>query len=72
MRLCTCISLLVRAVQDAHVEIDAKVHSGYHGGSVYDVSDEQLKMTKGRTDYVEFGDKETSNGGGGAPKADKK
>jgi hypothetical protein len=36
---------------DAHVEIDAKVAVGYHGGSVFNKLDtEGLKQTKGR-DY---------------------
>lgn len=41
---------------DAHVEIDAKVAVGYHGGSVFNKLDtEGLKQTKGR-DYGEKGD----------------
>ena len=36
---------------DAHVEIDAKVAVGYHGGSVFNKLDKEgLKQTKGR-DY---------------------
>ena len=42
--------------QDAHVEIDAKVAVGYHGGGVFNKLDESgLKQTKGR-DYGEKGD----------------
>jgi len=33
---------------DAHVEIDAKVFTGYDGGSVYNVTEEDLKKVKGR------------------------
>lgn len=40
---------------DAHVEIDAKVSKGYHGGSVHKVTEEELKVAKGRS-YGEKGD----------------
>lgn len=34
--------------EDAHVEIDAKVFCGYDGGSVYKVTEDELKKVKGR------------------------
>jgi len=34
---------------DAKVEIDAKVFSGYEGGAVYNVTEDDLKETKGRS-----------------------
>lgn len=40
--------------EDAKVEIDAKVFAGYEGGSVYKVSEEELKKVKGRS-ANEFG-----------------
>ena len=40
---------------DAHVEIDAKVSKGYHGGATHTVTDADLKVAKGRT-YGEKGD----------------
>lgn len=33
---------------DAHVEIDAKVHAGYHGGDTHQVTDSDLSAAKGR------------------------
>jgi len=40
---------------DAHVEIDAKVSKGYHGGTTHVVTEEELRVAKGRT-YGEKGD----------------
>jgi GTP cyclohydrolase II len=40
---------------DAHVEIDAKVSKGYHGGAVHKVTEEELRVAKGRS-YGEKGD----------------
>ena len=37
-----------RIPDDAHVEINAKVFSGYHGGNTYEVKEETLKEVKGR------------------------
>ncbi len=48
---------------DAHVEIDAKVAVGYHGGAVFNKLDtEGLKQTKGR-DYGEWRGAAVSSGG---------
>lgn len=40
---------------DAHVEIDAKVSKGYHGGDTHAVKEEDLHIAKGRS-YGEKGD----------------
>ena len=40
---------------DAHVEIDAKVAVGYHGGATHVVTADELKKEKGRS-YGEKGD----------------
>lgn len=40
---------------DAHVEIDAKVSKGYHGGATHKITDDELKVAKGRS-YGEKGD----------------
>lgn len=37
-----------RVPEDAQVEIDAKVHAGYHGGEVHEVDEEELHKAKGR------------------------
>lgn len=34
---------------DAKVEIDAKVHEGYHGGDVFNVTEEDMKAATGRS-----------------------
>eukprot|EP00499_Haloplacidia_sp_CaronLabIsolate_P007645 CAMPEP_0196771906 /NCGR_PEP_ID=MMETSP1104-20130614/1943_1 /TAXON_ID=33652 /ORGANISM="Cafeteria sp., Strain Caron Lab Isolate" /LENGTH=512 /DNA_ID=CAMNT_0042142037 /DNA_START=39 /DNA_END=1578 /DNA_ORIENTATION=- len=53
-----------RIPEDAHVEIDAKVFAGYHGGSEYEVHEEDLKASKGRIYKEHMEGKEVEPGGG--------
>ena len=67
--MCVCVCVCVQGIEvlervpipkelipsDAHVEIDAKVSKGYHGGSTHVVTEEELKQAKGRS-YGEKGD----------------
>lgn len=56
---------------DAHVEIDAKVFVGYHGGDVYSVDEEKLKSTTGRK-WEEGADAPAGGAGAGAGAGSKK